>query len=191
MDSGYTNAQILNHEPLTVQNQFEVLEIPDDVSLQEHNVEAGDSYARQLSDYRSRQKQRHQQAVPRTRTRAATPQRQQQQKQNVSSKRKAYLVGDSMIKNTDPQRLSNALGGKVEKKKFGGARIEDIQKNVSDLLASESMDCGAQLIIHVGTNNLVNEPEDVVVWKMELLATETKAKVKSIGISSVITRKDS
>ena len=78
----------------------------------------------------------------------------------------------------------------VEKKKFGGARIEDIQKNVSDLLASESMDCGTQLIIHVGTNNLVNGPEDVVVRKMELLVTETKTKVKSIAISSVITRKD-
>ena len=86
--------------------------------------------------------------------------------------------------------MSNALGGKVEKKKFGGARIEDIQKNVRDLLASKSMDCGTQLIIHVGTNNLVYELEDVVVRKMESLVTETKMKVKSKAVSSVITRKD-
>ena len=84
--------------------------------------------------------------------------------------------------------MSNALGGKVEKKKFGGARIEDIQKNVRDLLASKSMDCGTQLIIHAGTNNLVYELEDVVVRKMESLVTETKMKSKAV--SSVITRKD-
>ena len=60
------------------------------------------------------------------------------------------LIGDSMIKNLEPTRMSRK---KINKKVYGGSQLQDIKAKETDLPAAGVRTA----IIHAGTNN-VSDP---------------------------------
>lgn len=78
----------------------------------------------------------------------------------VGQEKIAYVVGDSMVKNIDPNKLSKAFKGSVERQTYSGAKVKDIHAKAKELLKHRGRN--STLVIHVGTNNLVQEQEEKV-----------------------------
>ena len=102
------------------------------------------------------------------------------------SKSNIVIVGDSMIKNIDPRKLSRK---QVNKFSFPGRRAEEI--------ASEIRNINTQLqpthvIMHAGTNNLPSDTSDQCIKNIKGLCSKVKDKFPQakLGISSIILRKD-
>ncbi len=100
------------------------------------------------------------------------------QKENQSeNKPNIAIVGDSMIKNINPRKLSRK---RVNKFMFPGKRAEEIASEVKNINVQLHP---THVIIHAGTNNLPTDTGD----QLQCVRNIPKAK---LGVSSIILRKD-
>ena len=97
------------------------------------------------------------------------------------------LIGDSMTKNINNDKLSFAAKAKTVCKTYRGGKIKDIHTNLQK-------DCGERrlrsIILHVGTNNLVSDDAKEAAKQMEDLIVDAKSKAEKVAVSSVIKRYD-
>lgn len=106
--------------------------------------------------------------------------------QDGKSKHKILLIGDSMIKNIDPHKLSK---NSVRKLTFPGKRAEEMANDVQ----TAHINCfPTEVIIHAGTNNLITDSSKECCENIQHLSNTIKSKFKDarIAISSIINRKD-
>ena len=90
-----------------------------------------------------------------------------------------------MVKHINNNKIQRAAGCKVVCHSYSGATINQIKDKFQSKAQGYS-----SIIIHAGTNDLVNhEPEDVAV-RMENLITTVSKVTKRLAISSVIRRHD-
>ncbi|XP_057309426.1 uncharacterized protein LOC130647547 [Hydractinia symbiolongicarpus] len=96
------------------------------------------------------------------------------------------VVGDSMFYGLDEQRMSALRNVKV--RSFPGARVEDMFHYVKPLLQKKP----DKIILHVGTNNTINETSRQILDKLLSLKTfiNTKLPRCKVIFSSVIKRTD-
>ena len=71
------------------------------------------------------------------------------------------IVDDSMLPGIDKRRISKR-DRKVKIKKFPGATVDDMYDYVKPMLKK----CPDNIILHVGTNNTVNESSKEVLGKL-------------------------
>ncbi|CAB4040800.1 Transposon Ty3-G Gag-Pol poly [Paramuricea clavata] len=104
-----------------------------------------------------------------------------------SKKRSVVLIGDSMIKNIQGWKLSTK-DKHVVARTFPGSTVEDM----SDYCKPFTRQNPEKIILHVGTNNVVNDTPTNVATKITNLAKKIKKDLPStkIAISGLICRKD-
>ena len=109
------------------------------------------------------------------------------QKENQSeNKPNIAIVGDSMIKNINPRKLSRK---RVNKFTFPGKRAEDIASEVKNINVQLHP---THVIIHAGRNNLPTDTGDQCIKNIKGLCSSIKEKFPKakLGVSSIILRKD-
>ena len=111
-------------------------------------------------------------------------------KENDSAEGKptVVLVGDSMIKNINPRKLSRK---RVNKFTFPGKRAEEIATEIKIInMPAESR--ATHVIIHAGTNNLSTDTGDECIKNIKVLCASVKEKFPKakIGVSGIVLRKD-
>ena len=97
------------------------------------------------------------------------------------------IIGDSIIKNIQPGKLTR--NKKVHKYTFPGKTADEIEKEINfDNLKT----IPSHIIIHVGTNNLPLETATECAQKIENLATKIKTQFpySKIGLSGITVRHD-
>ena len=96
------------------------------------------------------------------------------------------VIGDSIIKNIQPRKLSRK---KVHKYTFPGKTADEIEKeiNFDSLKAIPS-----HVIVHAGTNNLPLESATECAQKIKKLAAKVKSQFpySKIGLSGLTARRD-
>ena len=97
------------------------------------------------------------------------------------------IVGHSMLPGTEERGISKR-DRKVKVKNFPGATIDDPYDYIKPLL----IECPDNIILHVGTNNTVNEPSKVVPGKLLDLKKfiENTLPGNNVIISNLITQTD-
>ena len=97
------------------------------------------------------------------------------------------IVGDSMLSGIEERRIAKR-NRKVKVKNFPGATIDDMYDYIKPLLKK----CPDNIILHVGTNNTVNEPSKIVLGKLLDLKKfiEHTLPESNVVISNLITRID-
>ena len=105
---------------------------------------------------------------------------------NSKSKPNILLIGDSMIKDINPHKLSKSS---VRKLTYPGKRAEEI---VDQIESAHVHSPPTEVIIHAGTNNLITDSSRECFDNIQLLISNIKKRFNGtrIGISSLITRKD-
>ena len=78
-------------------------------------------------------------------------------------KNTTLIVGDSMFSGIEERRISKR-DRKVKVKNFPGATIDDMYDYIKPLLEK----CPDNIILHVGTNNTVNESSKILYQKVML-----------------------
>ena len=71
------------------------------------------------------------------------------------------IVGDSLFSGTEERRISKR-DREVKIKNFPGATIDDMYDYIKPLLKK----CPDNIILHVGTNNMINEPSKMALDKL-------------------------
>ena len=96
------------------------------------------------------------------------------------------LIGDSILKNINPKKLSKR---KVHKRTFPGKDAEEIKKEVHSI---NIVPDPAHVIIHAGTNNLLSETAECCVSKINDLVECVKSKFQNskVAISGITHRED-
>ena len=99
----------------------------------------------------------------------------------------AVVIGDSIIKHINPQKLSKKT---VKKHLYPGKTADEI----CDLINESSFQCNnpSYVILHAGTNNLPTDSTEVCTEKIIRLAQTARVKFPSakIGVSGITHRKD-
>ena len=100
---------------------------------------------------------------------------------SLQPQEKAVLViGDSMVKNIDGKELKRAAKKATVCHSYSGARVGQIKEKIEF----------EEIILHVGTNDLIHEQPENVANEMEALINVVKGKTEKIAVSSVIKRYD-
>ena len=96
------------------------------------------------------------------------------------------LIGDSMIKNIIPRKISKR---QIIKRTFPGKTAEEIKSEINTISPETAP---SHIIIHAGTNNLPTNSVRETVNHIEELANCVKQKFPSsqIGLSSITNRND-
>ncbi|XP_072045732.1 uncharacterized protein [Amphiura filiformis] len=108
-------------------------------------------------------------------------------KQKTDSIPCVVILGDSISKRIDGNRLSRSA--QVNNKSEGGRRIEQVCKDVDS--HSQLISTADSVIVHVGTNNLKSDSLDVIQNKFVKLSDKLKVLVDSkceVALSSIIPR---
>ena len=141
-------------------------------------------YDSQVSNYRAKHQENVQSKSEAMKNRMmALP-----EEEHNDDKLHSVVIGDSMIKNIDPAKLSTACQGKVECESISGATVQDVQNKINCIIQNHG--CTESIIFHVGTNDLTKNSTETVIHKMESLIDQIKPYTNSIAISSVIKRND-
>ena len=103
------------------------------------------------------------------------------------SRNAVLIVGDSMLSGIDERRISKR-DRKIKVKNFPGATIDGMYDYIKPLVKK----CPDDIILHVGTNNTVNELSKVVLGKLLDLKKfiEKTLPESNVVISNLITRTD-
>jgi hypothetical protein len=114
---------------------------------------------------------------------------QRQDSQHQKARPQVVILGDSISKRINAQRLSRTA--KVDNLSMSGRRVEHIYEDimVNKLLVSSA----DSIIVHVGTNNLKSDSVDLIKRKLVTLCDKLKAEVSSnceVALSSIIPRPD-
>ena len=102
----------------------------------------------------------------------------------------APVIGDSMIKNIQEDKLAYAANVMTTCRCYRGAKIKDIHQNLLKDCSQQRSEKMHSIIIHAGTNNLTNNDLDTTAKEIENLIVDAKLKAKNFAVSSVITRYD-
>ena len=96
------------------------------------------------------------------------------------------LIGDSIIKNINPRKISKR---QIIKRTFPGKTAEEIKPEINTI---PSETAPSHVIIHAGTNNLPTNSVRETVKHIEELANCVKQRFPSsqIGLSSITIRND-
>ncbi len=102
------------------------------------------------------------------------------------SKPNILLIGDSMIKDINPHKLSKSS---VRKLTYPGKRAEEI---ANEFQSAHVHSPPTEVIIHAGTNNIITDSSKECFDNIQLLSSRIKSTFKEarIAISSLITRED-
>ena len=100
---------------------------------------------------------------------------------------KTLIIGDSIVKHINQPKIQRAARAQSTVLTNSGAKVEDVHTKMNETLQNENYD---SIIIHVGTNNLVNEDAESAASKMKELIIDAKKQVKRVAVSSVIKRYD-
>ena len=104
-----------------------------------------------------------------------------------SDKQKSILViGDSIIKHIDPNKLSRRA---VRKFMYRGKTCEEIREAIVDIQTTTDP---SHIIIHCGTNNLPTDTAEVCATKIVNLARKVRNKFPNtkVGVSGLTYRED-
>ena len=105
------------------------------------------------------------------------------------SQEKAVLViGDSMVKHIDGNKIGRAARGKAMSHSYSGATVNQLAKKPDENHAEKEQ--YNTIILHVGTNDLVREEPKKVAADMENLINKAKAHTNKLAVSGVIKRYD-
>ena len=96
------------------------------------------------------------------------------------------IVGDSMVAGLNQQRMS--VNQQVKVRSFPGATTHDMKDYLKPLLKKKP----DNVILHIGTNNAVNEPSRNILNEILMLKTMVENTLPSakVVVSNVITRTD-
>ena len=98
---------------------------------------------------------------------------------------KTLIIGDSMVKNIDRKKIERAAGNTSICHSYSGAKIRDITEKLKEQAKNEQFN---SIVIHVGTNNLVNNGAEETASSLESLIEEAKVHSLQLALSSVLTR---
>ena len=98
------------------------------------------------------------------------------------------IVGDSMLHEIDENRLSGAKPNSVKVRIFRGATIDDMK----DFLKPYLKRSPTNIILHVGTNNSINDSSSVILNKLLSLKNfiHTELPESNVILSNIIDRSD-
>ena len=98
------------------------------------------------------------------------------------------IAGDSMLHEIDEDRLSGAKPNSVKVRIFRGATIDDMK----DFLKPYLKRSPTNIILHVGTNNSIDDSSRVILNKFLSLKTfiHTKLPESNVTLSNIIDRSD-
>ena len=166
--------RIATHDPVALN----IASLNDPV--QTTNFPSGMSFDQQLADYHSKKKQQHIEMMANS-----NPPDLVQITEASPNKVDVLFIGDSMIKNIQPSKMSRWIN--VKCKSFPGAKIQDVSESVYNLSKDNAP---KEVILHLGSNNLHSDDEVQIVTKISSLCEEivTKTEVSAITLSSIIHR---
>ena len=103
------------------------------------------------------------------------------------SKDTVLIVGDSILQGVDEHRISRR-GRKVKVRSFLGASVDDMFDHMKPLMRK----CPRKIILHIGTNNSMNENSRTILHKILSLKRfiESELPDAKVIISSIINRSD-
>ena len=101
--------------------------------------------------------------------------------------KRTLVIGDSMVKNIDQQKIQRAAGDQSVVHSYSGAKVDQIITKIKNGIMKDQF---GTVILHVGTNDLVHKDPELVATKMDRLITEAKSKVRKVALSSVVKRYD-
>ena len=103
-----------------------------------------------------------------------------------SRNQSVILIGDSIIKNITPHKLSKK---KVYKFTYPGKSVEEIQREIQSINTDIP---ASHVIIHCGTNNIPTDQQDTCLNNIEQLCGTVANKFPNaqIGVSSITARYD-
>ena len=104
----------------------------------------------------------------------------------------SLVIGDSMTKHINDEKLSYAAKVKTVCKTYCGANIKEVHQHLQKDCSENRLQ---SIILHVGTNNLASDDARMVAEQMEELIVEeliveAKGKAKNVAVSSIIKRYD-
>ena len=181
--------------PIQVENQFEILEVEDDINESESTAPESKVQTThdQILEYRSKARSKFssqknkQTKVERKQSKTTTePASKKHEGKPEKQDKRTLVIGDSMVKNIDQQKIQRAAGDQSVVHSYSGAKVDQIITKIKNGIMKDQFET---VILHVGTNDLVHKDPELVA-KMDRLITETKSKVRKVAVSSVVKRYD-
>ena len=175
------------------QNRFTPLE-NQEVTSDEIQVDCG--IKAQLTDYRAKQQAKFKNTKKKATNKklnAENPSASEKHNTPIATSKKSkenidLVIGDSMVKNIDNNKLSKAAKKGTVCHSYSGATVEQIATKFDQhSKEDQSFD---KVIIHVGTNDLVRTQPDKVAQNMESLIVKVKSQAKQVAASAVVRRYD-
>ena len=102
---------------------------------------------------------------------------------------RVLIIGDSMVENISNSKISRAAKTESTCHSYSGARIQHLKEKIKDHRSDDHTNYEV-VIIHAGTNNLVNESPQDVAGHMESLIQAVKIHSSNVAVSSVVKRYD-
>ena len=176
--------------PIQVENQFEILEVEDDINESEST--APDSSVQtthdQILEYRSKARSKFtSQKNKQTKAQGKHSKTKKHEGKPEKQDKRTLVIGDSMVKNIDQQKIQRAAGDQSVVHSYSGAKVDQIMTKIKNGIMKDQFET---VILHVGTNDLVHKDPELVATKMDRLITETKSKARKVAVSSVVKRYD-
>jgi hypothetical protein len=180
---------------ISSQNKFELLneDINNSSGHLEHNHESFE--VNSIHSRHTSHEQPHSAPNPDLHVETTSPNKQTPRQSNNDENNQAkksnsdspiVLIGDSIVKNINPKKISKK---NVIKRTFPGKNAEEIKHEIKSIPTNSTP---SHVIIHVGTNNLPINTADECVKNIEDLAHSAKARFPGsrIALSSIIGRHD-
>ena len=98
------------------------------------------------------------------------------------------VIGDSMVKHIDGNKIGRAARSKAICHSYSGATVNQLARKF-DECQSEDLQCNT-IILHVGTNDLVREEPEKVAADMDSLVNKVKAHTNKVAVSGAIKHYD-
>jgi hypothetical protein len=96
------------------------------------------------------------------------------------TEKSVVILGDSMLRGINEKFICQKAKKRVKIKYFSGATIKDIRSNIKDIILDENP---SGIILHVGTNNAVDETSNKIYGDLMSLGAEL---VNTYGIENTI-----
>ena len=108
---------------------------------------------------------------------------------NQHDVKKTLVIGDSMVKHIDGNKIARAGKRKAICHSYSGETVGQIQNKIQKYWAEESQGYDT-VILHVGTDDLVHRECQQVAEEMEKFITDVKVHADKVAASGVIKRYD-
>ena len=176
--------------PIQVEDQFEILEVEDDINESESTAPESSVQTThdQILEYRSKARSKFtSQKNKQTKAQGKQSKTKKHEGKPEKQDKRTLVIGDSMVKNIDQQKIQRAAGDQSVVHWYSGAKVDQIMTKIKNGIMKDQFET---VILHVGTNDLVHKDPELVATKMDRLITETKSKARKVAVSSVVKRYD-